>query len=202
MDNTKSIKQYDLFKLIVTIVLLLTFLCLLLFASKRDSAPSSYAPPLSTLTSDSVPQTSLASPTPMLTETQQPISTDVPMEIPSSTAAATSTSIPTPSADSSNDELITDISTCEEISKSQLQVGMTAKINQRLNFRSSPEIKSNRILTHRPESQVKVIGGPVCTRYLNGGAYLWWQLELPNGLVGWSAEASIFGDYYFMEPGK
>jgi len=202
MDNTKSIKQYDLFKLIVTILLLLTFLCLLLLASKRDSAPTSDAPPLSTPTSDSVSQatispTAASSPTPAPTETQQPLPTDMPTKVPSPTPTATNT----PDT-SSSDETTADISTCEEIAKSQLQIGMTAKTNQRLNFRSSPEIKSNRVLTHSSGSQVEVIGGPVCTRYLDGGAYLWWQLELPNGLVGWSAEASIFGNYYFMEPAE
>jgi len=31
---------------------------------------------------------------------------------------------------------------------------------------------------------------------------LWWQIKLPNGLTGWSAEASAFGKFYFMEPVK
>jgi len=83
-----------------------------------------------------------------------------------------------------------------------LQVGMKATIMRRLNFRSSPGILNNWILTNIPNTQVEIIDGPTCTRYRNGGAYLWWQIKLPNGLTGWSAEASAFGAFYFMEPVK
>jgi hypothetical protein len=91
---------------------------------------------------------------------------------------------------------------CEAISRSQLQVGMKATIVRQLNFRSSPGILYNWILTNNSNTQVEIVGGPTCTRYQNGGAYLWWQIKLPNGLIGWSAEASAFGAFYFMEPVK
>jgi len=77
---------------------------------------------------------------------------------------------------------------------------MQAVIQRRLNFRSSPGIMNNWIKTNLPGTLVEVIGGPECTRYKNGGAYLWWQIRLPDGQVGWSAEASAFGAFYFMEP--
>jgi hypothetical protein len=32
------------------------------------------------------------------------------------------------------------------------------------------------------------------------GAYLWWQIRLPDGRVGWSAEGSLHGSFYFIEP--
>jgi len=79
---------------------------------------------------------------------------------------------------------------------------MNATILRRLNFRSSPGIQNNWILTNIPNTKVEVIGGPTCTRYKNGGTYLWWQIKLPNGQIGWSAEASAFGKFYFMEPVK
>jgi hypothetical protein len=79
---------------------------------------------------------------------------------------------------------------------------MNAVIQRRLNFRSSPGIMDNWILTNIPGTQVEVVGGPTCTRYQNGVAYLWWQIKLPNGSVGWSAEASASGMYYFMEPSQ
>jgi len=91
---------------------------------------------------------------------------------------------------------------CAAVSRSQLQTGMKVIIQRRLNFRSSPGIMNNWMLTNLPGTQVEVIGGPACTRYQNGGAYLWWQIKLPNGLTGWSAEASAFGSFYFMEPVK
>ncbi len=42
-------------------------------------------------------------------------------------------------------------------------------------------------------ARVNVIGGPTCLNRL-----LWWELQLPDGLTGWSAEAS--GGGVFLEP--
>jgi hypothetical protein len=69
-----------------------------------------------------------------------------------------------------------------------------------LNFRSSPGFTNNWILTNAPGTQVEIMGGPECTRNDGGGAYRWWQIKLPDGRVGWSAEASASGAFYFMEP--
>jgi hypothetical protein len=77
---------------------------------------------------------------------------------------------------------------------------MNATILRRLNFRSSPGIKNNWILTNVPGTRVEVLDGPVCTLFKNGGAYLWWNIRLSDGQTGWSAEASALGRYYFMEP--
>jgi len=79
---------------------------------------------------------------------------------------------------------------------------MKATILRRLNFRSSPGIRNNWIKTNLPGTRVDILGGPECTLYKNGGAYLWWRIELPDGQIGWSAEASAFGRFYFMEPVK
>jgi hypothetical protein len=91
---------------------------------------------------------------------------------------------------------------CAAYSRSQLQVGMQATIQRRLNFRSYPGLFNNLILTNDPDTEVEIVGGPACTRYEKGGAYLWWEIKLPNGLTGWSAEASAFGAFYFMEPSE
>jgi hypothetical protein len=72
-------------------------------------------------------------------------------------------------------------------------------ILRRLNFRSSPGIQDNWLRTNIPGTQVEVIGGPECLPYV-AGAYIWWQIKLPKGEVGWSAEGSIHGTFYFMEP--
>lgn len=79
---------------------------------------------------------------------------------------------------------------------------MNAIIQRRLNFRTYPGLFNNLILTNDPGVEVEVVGGPACTRYQHGGAYLWWEIKLPNGLVGWSAEASAFGAFYFMLPAE
>ena len=202
MNNANNVRQYDLFKLVVAILLFLIFLLMFLWTRNQTPAPQQAdATPLPTLTSvpatqTSSPPTTTSSPVPSPTETHASEPTATPTNVPAPTATNT------PASSSADGETSVEISTCEEIAKSQLQVGITAIIKQRLNFRSSPSIQNNRILTHKPDSQVEVVGGPTCTRYENGGAYLWWQLKHANGLVGWSAEASIFGDYYFMEPAE
>ena len=77
---------------------------------------------------------------------------------------------------------------------------MKAVILHRLNFRSSPGLLDNLLWTNPPGAQVEVIGGPACLLNASGGSYLWWQIKLADGSVGWSAEASAFGGFYFMKP--
>jgi hypothetical protein len=77
---------------------------------------------------------------------------------------------------------------------------MKAIVTHLVNFRSSPGVLDNWLAVNHPNTQVEVVGGPTCTRYLHGGVYLWWQIKLPDGSIGWSAEASAFGKFYFIEP--
>ncbi|MBI5928924.1 MAG: hypothetical protein HY862_06425 [Chloroflexi bacterium] len=63
---------------------------------------------------------------------------------------------------------------------------------QPLRVRSTP---NGAFLLEMPEgTQFVVIGGPDCT----GGRYTWYQIQLTNGTIGWSAEGDADG--YFMEP--
>jgi hypothetical protein len=80
-------------------------------------------------------------------------------------------------------------------------MGMQAAILRRLNFRSSPGIRNNWVRTNTPGTSVEVVGGPKCIPHL-AGAYVWWQIQLPDGNIGWSAEGSIHGTFYFMEPAR
>ena len=197
MTNTSRTRQYDFFKLIVTIGLLLAFLCLFLWTPSQSPDRAPETTPHSTLASVTasftpLPPTSTPSPIPLLTETATPRSTETPATLPTAIDSSA-----TPSEETS-----AEVADCEAISRSQLQVGSTAVINRRLNFRSSPGIGKNLILTNVPGTRVEVVGGPACTHYRNGGAYLWWKIELPDGQIGWSAEASAFGTFYFMEPIK
>lgn len=199
---------YDLFKLIVAILLLVLFL-FLLWSGQTPSpipVPTTSTPLLSTPT-----VTTASSTAPALTETPLPTTipptntatlsptppteTSTPTLVPSPTESPVPEVLPTPIV-----EIPTETVECEAVSRSQLQVGMQAVIQRRLNFRSSPGIMNNWIKTNIPGTPVEVIGGPACTRYKNGGAYLWWQIRLPDGQIGWSAEASAFGAFYFMEP--
>jgi hypothetical protein len=76
---------------------------------------------------------------------------------------------------------------------------MNVTILLRLNFRSSPGIGANWLRTNLPGTRAQVIGGPECLPHFIG-AYVWWQIKLPDGQIGWSAEASQSGSFYFMEP--
>jgi hypothetical protein len=84
--------------------------------------------------------------------------------------------------------------------KSQLKVNNPATIKRPLNLRTQPSLLSRIILVLKPDTQVEIIGGPRQTRYQNGIRYVWWQIELPSGLTGWSAEFSACRQFYFIEP--
>jgi len=159
----------------------------------RTMASALTVTPLSepTQTSATIPtQTPLASPTVI----NVPEPTATPLPSPTATPATSSTSTPiagTPLA-----------SACESSSsRSRLQNGMNATILRRLNFRSSPGIRDNWLRTNLPGTNVQVIGGPQCVPHFTG-AYVWWQIKLPDGQTGWSAEGSQFGSFYFMEPSQ
>ena len=202
MNSASRAPLYDLFKLIVAIVLFLFFLFLLFLTPPTQAEPNATLTPLPFTPSATfnasptvVPASSTATALPSPSATSLPTLTATP--IPAATGSPVPETLPTPIV-----EIPSDQNVCEAVSRSQLKVGMKADIVRYLNFRSSPGILNNWILTNIPNTQVEIIGGPTCTRYRNGGAYLWWQIKLPNGLTGWSAEASAFGAFYFMEPVK
>jgi hypothetical protein len=212
MNHPSYAPFYDLFKLIVAILLLLIFLFLTFWMPSKPTPqallPSSGTPfpPRSTPTLVSVissPTSTATSVPPTATTTPQatpsPTETTEPAQSPAPTPTETPTPEPTspPVADNPSSE-----SVCPATTRTQLQVGMKAIIRHRLNFRSSAGITNNRLQTNPPGTQVDVIGGPACTSYKNGSSYLWWEIKLPNGDIGWSAEASAFGGFYFMEPAQ
>jgi len=211
MNTASRAPLYDLIKLIVAIILFLFFLFLLFLTPPTPAEPGVTTSPLpftpsATLNTSPtvVPASSIAlppttTPVPTATALPSPSATSLPTltatPIPAVTGSPVPETLPTPIV-----EIPSDQNVCEAVSRSQLQVGMKADIVRYLNFRSSPGILNNWVLTNLPGIQVEIIGGPTCTRYQNGGAYLWWQIKLPNGMIGWSAEASAFGAFYFMEP--
>jgi hypothetical protein len=196
MRATSHAPFYDLFKLIVAIILLVIFLFLIW---NRPTQPLQPIPPAATSTPPP-PTPTIVSPTstpvpPTTTLEPSETATQTATLTPPPTAAVTDEPLPTPIVEVSSDE-----EACTAYARSQLEVGMEATIQRRLNFRSFPGLFNNLILTNNPGTEVEIVGGPVCTRYQEGGAYLWWQIKLPDGLIGWSAEASAFGAFYFMEP--
>lgn len=96
-------------------------------------------------------------------------------------------------------ELKLEVSEIKDL-QSQLNVGDMVTIKQAVNLRTRPSLKNRIILTLKPDVQVEVIGGPVETLYQSGATYVWWQVKIPGGLTGWSAEISLCRQFYFMEP--
>lgn len=68
-----------------------------------------------------------------------------------------------------------------------------------LNLRQDAGIDKPIIRVGLYNSKVEIIGGPVCTPYQNG-AYLWWNVKTTDGVTGWSAEASLSKNFYFLQP--
>jgi cytoskeletal protein RodZ len=186
--------------------------------TSRSLSPTSL-PPSATKAAVST-QTPLPSPT----TNDAPASTDTPPSARTETASAlsTGTSLPSPTTTNVPEPAATPLSSptgtlvppspsppiagapvrsaCDSASsRSRLQNGMNATILRRLNFRSSPGIRDNWLLTNSPGTQVQIVAGPECIQHTSG-AYVWWQIRLPDGQMGWSAEASQYGSFYFMEP--
>jgi hypothetical protein len=207
--NTRSrAPAYDLMKLIVAILLLFLFLFLLWRGTASSPVPTltplpppgETSSPTSAMDTDTPPAEPGATATLLISPTATP-----PPPDPSPTATATFAGIPTQTPDSGPTITATagapSVPTACDLatSRSRLQIGRQATILRRLNFRSSPGIANNWLLTNNPGTRVEVVDGPVCLPYFVG-AYVWWQIQLPDGSIGWSAESSLRGGFYFMEP--
>lgn len=234
MDTSTRALRYDIFKLVVAILLLILFLLLLrrptiipLTAAQATPSSTGTMPGIPSMTLDANPVAvgATSTPAPRLTSTTEATPTDSPPS-PTKTGtdapAAAATPSPTetrptttPALQISTETVIAvvdstttpidetpAVTACEAaVSRSRLQTGMSATILRRLNFRSSPGIRDNWLRTNIPGTIVEVVGGPECLPHI-AGAYVWWQIRLPDGEVGWSAEGSIHGTFYFMEPGQ
>lgn len=90
---------------------------------------------------------------------------------------------------------------CSLSMPARLIPGKSATVTSYLNLRSSPGIENNWIQTLTPQTQVEVIGNPTCVSH-GSGAYIWWQVKLPDGTMGWLAEGSFRRKLYFIESVK
>lgn len=211
-----SAPSYDLFKTIVTVILAVILILMLLrgCATNAVSPPptttvaapnatetlaSSLVPTQTIPASDatetiipspvpptSTPTTVALSPTPTSAATEQ-ATIDAPTPTP--TSAAPDAATPTPAQNAA----------CNTSMPSRLAVGQTARVVQRLNMRNDASIDATLIQTNPTNTQVEIIGGPVCTP-VGDRAYLWWQIRLPDGAEGWSAETPLNDATYFLEP--
>ncbi|GJQ51555.1 MAG: hypothetical protein HKUEN02_04020 [Anaerolineaceae bacterium] len=206
MNLPTRILFYDLFKFItaLTLTLLLVFLT---WNRRAQTPPQAIAPTALRLTESSVSPTLTAlSPTTPSTTTPTVIPTAGAISAsetpPPAAPNAASSAAATSEAPSATATTPAEAEICKALSHSQLAVGEQAVVQRNLNFRSSPGIANNWIKTNLAGAQVKIVGGPECLPHEAGGSYVWWQIELTDGQIGWSAEASSQGSFYFLAPMK
>ncbi len=205
MEAPRRWIAYDTFKLIVALILLLLFLILLLqrpalppAASQANLPPAATEPqaqaapataaPLPTATATSLPT---SPPPPTAAPTSAPTSTPENTLTPTSAPEDTPTPAPTSAAAST--------AGCKAPAPSRLVAGKTARILSNLNLRSEPKIDNNILSVNPAGAILKVLQGPVCVPY-QSSAYLWWQVEAPDGKTGWSAENYLNGGGYYLIP--
>jgi hypothetical protein len=205
-NGPKYAPGYDLFKLIVAVILTIILITLLLLDRQQPPALPIVTPAPQTATETVItpptitetlrpathtiqPPSATMQPTPTMTAVLSPTSTP--------TASPLATLLPTPT-----EVIPSDTSACPSAS-SRIRVGDTLQVLTRLNLRSGPGLDRAIIRTNNPGTTMLVIGGPVCTRLsvrAGSRAYLWWQVRIQNGQEGWSAEASLITPNYFLAP--
>ncbi|MBN1563509.1 MAG: Ig-like domain-containing protein [Anaerolineae bacterium] len=60
-----------------------------------------------------------------------------------------------------------------------------------LNIRQEPNLTAQTLTQVLPGETMQIVGGPFCE-----GGYLWWQMRLDNGSVGWAAEGTLANYFY------
>jgi hypothetical protein len=201
--GSKYVPGYDLFKLIVAVILTLILIALLVRGRQLESSPVIYTVTVSSPTAMENTITPLSN----VTETLKPVTltaepsataispTTTPVPLPTSTPTPEPTATPTPEPTSASN-------TCPSAS-SRIQIGDKIHVLVRLNFRTGPGLNWPIILTNNPGITLEVIGGPVCVLVDTSRgprSYLWWNVRMQNGQEGWSAEAPLINPYYFLEP--
>ena len=199
---------YDLFKLIVAIILTIILIYLMMQESNRRYAllESAIPSPSPTEMNQSIAPTKTTEPTATATASAEPVlptATATASEIaPTETAVVEPTLVITPTEKPTPTPVQgSDPNTCPS-NPARIQTGNTVKVLDWLNFRTGPGLHYEIQHTNRPGTEMEVIGGPVCT--VRGDnpprAYLWWNVRMENGQEGWSAEAPLNFPNYFLEP--
>lgn len=191
---------YDLFKLVVTLLLA----AILLILSLRGCGPTPGNPPPSptpetqVLTETRLPPAS-ATPSPAPTATASPLPSPTAQPTPAAAPTESPTPTPQPPAATPTPQTGPLNPDCPGAAISRIKVGDRVRVLTNLNLRKDPGLNGVWILTHLTGTELEVIGGPGCTP-IGQQAYQWWRVRRPDGREGWSAEASLRGQFYFLEP--
>jgi hypothetical protein len=204
-----SAPEYDRFKTIVAIILAAILLLMLLRGCATNGVPQAPVEVIESPDATAIPPTA-----PVPTQTSpaaSPTETAAPSASPTAQATGTPTAVSTTetttpiaagvTATPTNEAAPTQAqnAACNTSVPSRLSVGQSARVIQRLNMRAEASIDASLIQTNPTNTQVEIIGGPVCTP-VGERAYLWWQIRLPDGSEGWSAESPLNDAIYFLEP--
>ena len=198
-----SAPGYDRFKTVVAVILGIILLLMLLRGCATTAVPSTPAesapatatvlPPTSALPTETL---SASQPTASPAATQSPAAS--PTEAQTATPTLAATEPPTATPEQATPAPAQNAS-CNTLASSRLSVGQKARVTQRLNVRSNASIKASILKINPTNTQVEIIGGPTCEA-VGDHAYLWWQIRLPDGTEGWSAESPLNSASYFLEP--
>ena len=219
MENLRRWINYDWFKLIVALILLVIFILLLLRAPAPNAVAGSGVSP--TTAAAAATATNPAAPPPIAPATAQatepaaapptasPTAPPPTATVPQPTATArpeatqapspTPTQPPTATAEAQQPAQATASGDCSKALATRLDVGKKAQVVYELNLRADPGMDKKVTFVNFPGARLDIIGGPVCIPY-GSGMYRWWNVKMPNGTTGWSAEGSLAGKRYFMEP--
>ncbi len=201
--RTRYAPGYDLFKLIVAVILTVILVWLLLQENRRRYEQLEMLPTLANTPTMQVASTVTKTTVGAATETDIPTTATITPTQPTASPTEEPTPVTTPSTPTSEPSPSPEADACPS-NPTQIEVGDTVKVLDWLNFRVGPGLNYPIQHTNRPGTEMEVIGGPVCT--LKDGdpprAYLWWNVRLGNGKEGWSAEAPLNFPNYFMEPAR
>lgn len=201
--RTRYAPGYDLFKLIVAVILTVILVWLLLQENRRRYEQLEMLPTLANTPTMQVASTVTKTTVGAATETDIPTTATITPTQPTASPTEEPTPVTTPSTPTSEPSPSPEADACPS-NPTQIEVGDTVKVLDWLNFRVGPGLSYPIQHTNRPGTEMEVIGGPVCT--LKDGdpprAYLWWNVRLGNGKEGWSAEAPLNFPNYFMEPAR
>ncbi|MFN8413521.1 MAG: SH3 domain-containing protein [Anaerolineales bacterium] len=198
-SQTKYSPGYDLFKLIVAVVLTVILFFLLLRNRPRGGGELSAV-------NHGTPTPANVVKTVTLPSTEVVVSfTSTATLLPSVTATILPTATPTEIPPTETATLIPETNACPS-QPSRVNIGDSVQVLLRLNFRTGPGLNYPVILTNSPNTKMQIIGGPICTTKdtpEGPRAYRWWNVRREeDGLEGWSAEAPLINSNYFIEPAQ
>lgn len=204
---------YDLFKGVVALILLAILIWLLLSGFGKPASPPEEKTTRAGTPGPTTEEQSTAKAQPVVagpTATSKPTETAMPTTVEEESALSTlSSPSPTPVFTAEKTVQVTETTSetsapviqidCQLALPTRLKVGDRALVVTNLNMRTEGGITKKLIRTNPAGTELTIIGGPVCEAY-EAGAYLWWQVERDDEQNGWSAEASLTDQFYFLEP--